>query len=130
MTWAYVLGSPATVSNSLQGSIYDAMVPTGSFSTKSLGRLEGPDRYATAVRVNEFFFSYADGALLSTGAGFADALSGGPLAGSRGIPMYLSTPTCLPAAVLESFYGRGIARVELLGGEGTLSNDVKNMVTC
>ena len=130
VTWAYVLGSPATISNALQASIYDAMVPTGSFHLKSLGRLEGTDRYATAVRVNEFFFQYADAALLATGTGFADALSGGPLAGSRAIPMYLSTPSCLPTAVLESFYGLGITEVELLGGVGTLSNDVKNMVTC
>jgi putative cell wall-binding protein len=128
---AELVGSSVALSNGVANDIAANLTPYGPFDLTSMHRNEGPNRYATAVAVNEWAFPLgADEALIATGTGFADALSGGPLAGAWGIPMYLSTPTCLPEETLQSMVDLEVARVWLLGGTVTLSNNVKNLGTC
>lgn len=60
-------------------------------------------------------------AFVATGAGFADALAGGPLAGAFGAPLYLSQKTCMPAQALESLKLRNPSLMTSLGGLSSIS---------
>ena len=93
----------------------------------SVRRVAGVDRYATAAEINAQFLGYNDYAIVATGAGFADALAGAPLAGALGAPLYLARPDCMPAATMNWIGRYYAASVTLLGGTGTLSPAVANL---
>ncbi|MFZ7089162.1 cell wall-binding repeat-containing protein [Curtobacterium sp. RRHDQ10] len=95
-------------------------------------RLGGDDRFATSVAINQHAFgSETDRAYLATGTGFADALSGGPLAGADDAPLYLTTQTCVPDVVLDDLARVNPNVVTLLGGPTVISEDVlDDLQTC
>lgn len=97
-------------------------------------RASGADRYATSARVRDIFFASYDTAYLAVGDGFADALAGGPLAanadGGVGGPLYLVRKNCIPASVLARLNTDQPSKIVLLGGTGTLTNDVANRKPC
>ncbi|MCS5722196.1 cell wall-binding repeat-containing protein [Herbiconiux sp. CPCC 203407] len=92
-------------------------------------RLGGPDRYAVSVAVNEDAFPNAHVAFLASGVAFADALAGGPAAGSSEAPVFLVRKDCVPAGVLSRIQQTGRS-VWILGGENTLSQGVLNLSGC
>lgn len=126
---AYVVGGPPAISAGAFAAIGDALTPHGPYYVAGMSQLAGPDRYSTAVAVNQSVMR-SDVALLATGTGYADALAGGPLAGSLGVPMYLSTPTCVPNNVLADLIRIGVTKVILLGGESALSSGVRSLTPC
>jgi putative cell wall-binding protein len=89
-------------------------------------RIAGADRYATAIAASRDAFPSSDSAravVLAGADGFADALSGAPLAGARGGPVLLTDPAALPASV-ESDIDRVLpsgGRVYVLGGDDAVS---------
>ena len=99
-------------------------------------RLAGSDRFATAVAISQASFPTAGTAaavVLARGddpSGFADALSGTPLARAENGPVLITSPTALLDVV-----GNELRRVlpedgtvYLLGGEAALSADVEAAV--
>ncbi len=89
--------------------------------------IAGADRYATALDVAQRFFPSAPSLGFATGEGFADALSGGPVAAARSGALLL-TPSCgaLPGDV-TTYLGNVKAMVGsavLLGGAGAVGDDV------
>ncbi|HZW43639.1 MAG TPA: cell wall-binding repeat-containing protein, partial [Dermatophilaceae bacterium] len=98
--------------------------------TPTVTRLSGSDRYATAAAIATSAFPSATGVFITTGAGFADALTGGPVAGSAGQPLLLATLTCLPAATAAVVAADAPTTVTLLGGTGVLGAGVASLTTC
>ena len=89
--------------------------------------IAGADRYATALDVAQRFFPAAPSLGFATGAGFADALSGGPVEAARSGALLL-TPSCgALAGNVMSYLGSVKARVGgavLFGGVGAVGDDV------
>lgn len=99
-------------------------------------RLEGINRYETAVRVSNFA---VNGGLtkqghvwnrvgIATGENFPDALSGGVLQGRSGSVMLLTPPQALHSAPVEALKGNASAidTVVFFGGTGALSQNVRD----
>ncbi|QKJ20854.1 cell wall-binding repeat-containing protein [Microbacterium hominis] len=124
ITDVYIAGGRGAVSPTLESGLKALL------GTSRVKRLSGSDRYFTAIAVNDAIFADVDDAFLASGAGFADALAGAPLAGRYDAPLYLSSPTCINAWTLQSIRERQAARVTLLGGEGVLSKGVAAFRTC
>lgn len=88
-------------------------------------RLAGPDRYETALAVANKFFPGPVAAGLASGAGFADALSGGVHAAMKGGPLVLTAPTTLPISTKQYLQGNADVTLRTLyvyGGTGAISD--------
>ncbi|MBA4246789.1 MAG: hypothetical protein C0444_00625 [Microbacterium sp.] len=118
----YIIGGTGSVSSGIQQSV----VSLGQFNA----RLAGADRYATSVEVAINLFGYADVAYLVNGSGFADALAAGPIAGMRGAPIYLTTPTCVTTSVWTDLDLVLANQVITVGGTGVMSDAVYNLQGC
>lgn len=108
ITQVIIIGGIAAVSDEVRASIESR----GIF----VERISGADRYSTAVAFADFMakgaptvsipgafdgglgFGAPAGILLASGTGFADALSGGPLAWSWNYPIILTDPLTLSPA--------------------------------
>lgn len=88
-------------------------------------RLGGSDRYETSALVAGEFPEDAPVALLSTGLNFADAMTGGALAGYRGGPLLLTTPDTIPDAVAAELTRLRPREIVILGSAPTVSQAVQ-----
>ncbi|WP_309081950.1 cell wall-binding repeat-containing protein [Zhihengliuella sp.] len=95
-------------------------------------RYSGKDRYHTNLLVNRELLGISREVMLATGMNYPDALAGAASAGWHATPIYLSRPTCVPAASLKDILhaDAGVELVTLLGGEGVLSQKVANLESC
>ena len=91
-------------------------------------RLAGTSRFDTARVINAYAFglteTYPDFALVANGLGYADALTGGPLASALGAPMYLSLPQCLSQDVFSDLLNLIVTDALALGSPLALSDRV------
>jgi putative cell wall-binding protein len=115
-----ILGGNSAVSPAVQTAL-------AAYSA-SITRLAGTDRYDTAAKVAAAAFPDASAAYVASGITFADALAGGPVAGLRGEPLLLATPTCVPAATVTA--GANLTSLTLLGGTAALSAAVASWTQC
>src|SRR5690606_6269837 len=111
----YIAGGTGSVSPGIEAALR-AMPSIGSVT-----RFAGANRFAVGVLMAQEFFADTDFAFVATGYKFPDALTGGPLAGASGAPLYLSEPGCLPADVAYDIVDLGAQSVVLLGGPGSLA---------
>jgi putative cell wall-binding protein len=117
-----IVGGTSAVSAGVETSL-------GMFSS-SVVRISGADRYATASAIAAHAFPSATAAFIATGASFADALSGGPVAGKLGQPLLLSTAACLPTATFDEVNVISPEKVTLLGGTSSLGAGVQSLSKC
>lgn len=117
-----IVGGTAAVSASVAAQL--------SAYSSSVVRVSGPDRYATAAAIAANAFPSATGVFVATGASFADALTGGPVAGTAGEPLLLATATCLPAATYTEVSTLNPTTVTLLGGTASLGAGVESLTKC
>jgi len=92
------------------------------------GRIEGADRYETAVEISQDHFDSADTAILATGRIFADGLSASGLAGAYNAPVLLTHPTTLPSVVAQELLRLGVSHVIICGDERAISAGVEDAV--
>jgi putative cell wall-binding protein len=113
-----ILGGPGAVSQAIATEL-------DSFTTGTVTRLAGGNRYATAARVaTSTFTAPVAQVLIATGASFADALAGGAVGAKTNSPVLLVSKNTLPAetaAALRQLQPRNIA---VLGGTGVISDAV------
>jgi len=84
-------------------------------------RLDGQDRYETAVAVSRASFAKgADTAYLVVGADFADALAAAPLAATKDAALLLTRSSDLPASTEAELKRLAPKRVVLIGGTGVI----------
>ncbi|MDQ1486374.1 MAG: hypothetical protein QOJ62_2067, partial [Actinomycetota bacterium] len=91
----------------------------------------GADRYATSVLIAQRFFTSPSSVGAASGAKFADALSGGPVAGMAGAPLVLVPPTgTLPTGTRAYFNGVASSVLSgwLFGGQSAVSTPVATEV--
>ncbi|MCD2443560.1 cell wall-binding repeat-containing protein [Agromyces sp. SYSU K20354] len=93
-------------------------------------RVAGTDRYATAAAINTDAFGSATRAFVASGLNFPDALAGAAYAGRVDAPLYLSAPTCLPAAAATDLLRLGVGRVTFFGSTAVLSSNVFALRPC
>jgi putative cell wall-binding protein len=109
----YALGGPAAAADPTATSIV------------------GTDRYATAARVADTFFTAPTVAGVATGANFPDALAAGPDLGSKQAPLLLVPPVgALPeGSTRELIFDSPTLRSALVfGGTSSISDDVASQV--
>jgi putative cell wall-binding protein len=94
------------------------------------GRLAGADRYSTSLAIAHWGWATSDGALLATGANFPDALAASVWAGQLGSPLLVVPPTCIPSETLQGLIDLQTRTATLIGGPGSLSDDVFRLRGC
>jgi bacillopeptidase F len=86
-------------------------------------RLEGQNRYHTAVALAEYFRPQTQRLYLATGRDFADAISGAGLA-ARDNAALLLVGDVVPYPVSQFILRHGSEEIRLLGGEAAISQDI------
>ncbi|HEX7195299.1 MAG TPA: cell wall-binding repeat-containing protein [Candidatus Limnocylindria bacterium] len=114
-----VLGGTGVISNSVKSAL-------DRYTTGSVSRLSGSDRFATSVQISRSAFGSAgsNAAFIATGTSFPDGLAGGPVAALVPGPLLLVTPTELPSVTKTELQRLGPDKVFVLGGSGAVSDGV------
>jgi SpoIID/LytB domain protein len=89
-------------------------------------RIGGADRYEVATNIINQLNLNAESAFMATGLTFADALTGSVLAAKENAPILLTRPTALPPTIQNVIRDRYISRFTVLGGNASVSEDLKN----
>ncbi len=113
---AFIAGGLNTVSAGIEAALDEA------FSQQVL-RFGGQDRFAVAAAINASFFpGYHKFAFVASGSGFADALSGGPVAAAIGAPLFLARQYCYPQPSWDGIFNSSLDPdiLILLGGLNSL----------
>jgi hypothetical protein len=114
---AVILGSTASVSAGIQSALENEIADVERFS--------GANRYDTAALLNAATFGPpTERAYVATGAGFADALAGGPLAAAFGAPMVLTPPNCGTNANYDLLVDLYVIDIVYLGGLSSVGDVV------
>ncbi|MHB8051639.1 MAG: cell wall-binding repeat-containing protein, partial [Coriobacteriia bacterium] len=89
-------------------------------------RLDGDDRYATAIAVSAdtFVAGSVDTVVLATGQDFPDALSASALAGALGSPVLLTRTLAVPPGLIAEIVRLGATTVEIIGGPSAVHPNV------
>ncbi len=110
----------------LAGSL---LAPAASAATTDteIMRIEGADRYETAVKIAKVDYEKGDTpeVVFATGLDFPDALAGAPLAYEMDAPILLTQTKSIPAKVKEALTYFGVDHVTILGGTKAISKDVE-----
>lgn len=89
-------------------------------------RIQGTDRYLTAIRASQAAFpDGSDVVIVASGANFPDALAAAGLAGAYDAPLLLTNPTALPASVNAEILRLGATRCFIVGGAPAVSHGVE-----
>lgn len=103
------------------------MAALGAYTSGSVTRAAGPDRYATAAAVSAGAFAPGvSRAYVATGLVFADAVAGAPAAAHFGGPMLLVRPDRIPAAVAAELARLKPQQIVVLGGTPSVSEAVRS----
>jgi len=89
-------------------------------------RLQGKNRYETAVEVSRRYTAGVKAVFVATGQDFPDALSAAAAAARLGGPLLLTPPTALPQVVREELHRLAPERIFIAGGVGAVSAAVEN----
>lgn len=92
-------------------------------------RIYGKDRYETAVKISQKGWDMGtDCVILSSGQGYADALCAAPLANINDAPILLTRKNTLDSNTLKELKRLGVKKVYIVGGEGSISKEVENII--
>jgi putative cell wall-binding protein len=113
-----ILGGAAAVSAGVEGAL-------AAFTTGTVDRLAGADRFATAAAIAAAGFpGGAPVAYIATAANFPDALAGGPAATHDGGPILLVTPDGVPEVTATELDRLDPDNIVVLGGTAAVSDAV------
>ncbi len=112
-----ILGGTSVVSDAVRRA-------ADVYTTGSVTRLAGADRYATSVLISRSAYGTSDAVFIATGTKFPDGLAGGPVAALLPGPLLLVAPSQLPSVVKAELQRLGPDRVVVLGGTGVVSGSV------
>ena len=111
-----VLGGENAVSSDVASALRD-IAPTE--------RITGADRFVVSAAISAATFpGGAKTVFVASGAGFADALAGGPAAAANGGPVLLVRPDAVPDAIGAELQRLKPTRIVVLGGEQAVSKAV------
>lgn len=118
------LGGPGAVSDEILTAAADLVGATQE-------RIEGEDRYDTAVAVSQRLTGEGAGADLvyvATGVGWADGVVGAAAAGGEGVPALLVRPGDVPDVVAEELARLDPSTTVILGGPGAVTDRVAEAI--
>ena len=109
----------------LAGVILANIVPQVSFAANdyNVKRIDGVNRYHTAMNIAESAFTKCDRAVLVSGNNFADALTAGNLADHA--PIFLSEKETVSQGTVNTMYALGVKEVVIIGGEKSVPKSVE-----
>lgn len=116
----YVLGGPSVVNNTVEEEL-------AGYTTGQVTRLAGDDRYETAAAITSTFWTRTDG-YVATGWGYADALTGGAVAGHRNQPMLLVKDGVVPLVIGQEILQFGSRQLRILGSTGAVPTSAENVL--
>lgn len=87
-------------------------------------RLAGEDRVKTSLTIAERFYPKAEGAVISTGYNFPDALAGGPLAAKLQNPILLVKPNKTSQSTMAYITASGAKNAKILGGASAVNENI------
>ena len=117
-----IAGGPSVVSASVATQL-------DAYTTGSVTRQSGADRYATASAIsNATFAPGAPVAYIATGLNFPDALAAAAAAARLGGPVLLVTPTSIPTVVKTELTRLQPARIVIAGGPSVVSTTVQTQL--
>lgn len=101
----------------LAGMMLANVVPQVSLASNdyNVKRIDGVNRYHTAMNIAESAFTKCDRAILVSGNNFADALSAGNLADHA--PIFLAEKDAISQGTVNTMYALGVKEVVIIGGE-------------
>jgi putative cell wall-binding protein len=114
-----ILGGPGAISDNVRGELERIGL--------TVERIEGADRYETAVRIAERMVREGaefDTAFIAVGTNFADALAASSYAAMRGQPILLTDTNYLSQATKDAIANLGIKNTVVCGGPGAVSESV------
>lgn len=91
-------------------------------------RIAGQDRYDTTVKIRHQILGDAKTVYVASGQSPVDALSAAPVAAQNGAAIILSEAQSLPAVTASSLRENRVEHSFVIGGDRTLSPQVKNQV--
>ena len=95
--------------------------------TSASTTLQGPDRYATALKIVQAGWPKTDNVIIARGDDLADALAAAPLAYAKDkAPILLTKPGELPTGVLAQLRAMEVENIYIVGGTGAVSTAVEN----
>ncbi|QJU53318.1 cell wall-binding repeat-containing protein [Herbiconiux sp. KACC 21604] len=96
-----------------------------SHSARTVERIGGADRYEVSAKISaQVFPPYVPVVYLASGEGYADALSGGAMAGVQSGPVLLARKESIPDVVLTELARLKPHRIVVLGGLNTIDEAV------
>jgi type VII secretion-associated serine protease mycosin len=113
-----LLGGASVVSSAVETTLRD-------FTSGTVTRLAGGDRYATAAAISASTFSAgASVVYVATGSGFPDALTAGAAAARIGAPILLVEPNMVPAPTASELTRLNPDEIVVMGGSSVVSDAV------
>lgn len=119
-----IAGGAGTVSEGIAASLSRIV------GASNVIRHAGTDRYRTSNSINDGAFATASVAYLAIGTDFPDALSGAALAARDKAPLFIVPSTCVPEYIVNTLTSFGTTKIILLGGTGSLTPNIENLVVC
>ncbi|PKQ20919.1 MAG: hypothetical protein CVT66_02530 [Actinobacteria bacterium HGW-Actinobacteria-6] len=100
--------------------------PNFSFSGFPMSRIQGPNRYETAIAISQRAFTgTAPAVVVASGETYPDALVGSALAGAESGSVLLTMNGSLPSAVEAELKRLAPSRVYIMGSNATISDAVE-----
>jgi putative cell wall-binding protein len=132
-----LLVAPAPAALALTNTSLPIYGAASGYTSGTLERLFGDNRYETAIKVNEFHHGaqgIASRIVVASGESFADALSSAPLAAVLNAPLFLTPKGSLPSEVASAikWVFDGVKDTEpdlyLIGGIDAISETVEQQL--
>lgn len=114
-----ILGGESVVSPSVAAEL-------AFYTTGSVERLAGTDRYSTATAISKSTFAKnVPVVYIATGDNFPDALAGGPAAAMAGGPILLVRSDAIPSATAVELARLNPASIVIIGGDTVVNESVR-----
>lgn len=115
----FIMGGTSAISPAVEQELR-------SLTSADVRRLDGNDRFATAVRATQRFFpAGVDQLYIADGMTFADALAGGALAGRLGAPLLLVNRNGISDVVRAEILRLRPRSIVIAGGESAVPETVR-----
>lgn len=118
----FIIGGEGSVSTAAEDSLR-------KLSNISITRLSGNNRYETSITVANYIhsnFNIGSEIVVTSGLGFADALSIAPIAARKGMPIILSSKDTLSDTTKSYLTEKKITKSYIVGGTGVISDELLN----
>ncbi|MBP1866519.1 cell wall-binding repeat-containing protein, partial [Clostridium tetanomorphum] len=100
-----------------------------AFDKDHIKRIWGQDRYETSIKISQKGWEQgSEYVIIASGEGYADALSAAPLAKIKNASIILTKKNNLDDKVLEELKRLKVKHVLIIGGEGSVSKNVEDMI--